>query len=357
MTDYLLRVALWQIPTMVIASNKPQPERTASMLTMNALNTLDAQERFRALETQVGLAATAFARQAPQAGQRVLDVFVAPEYLFARSDAEHFQTEATKDLLCGSLKALSERHPSVLLIPGTIAWAQPGLRSNFVASLFKRDRGKRALSNRKKATGIQDSETAALKTARGDGAAYMLGRNTVYVYRAGKRILKYDKRDDGAEVTGADGNRVFFAPGDRDGYFTVDGVDFSLQICAEHGHPPAKVADAQLVISSSHPLRTQNGKVRADGYLMHADAVLAPKVMRFANAAWTEVTAQSTATGSPLTAAEIADRSQRAQAAMPAKINTAKGDRTVEDAVARRMATESTQLGGRVHYYALTYQK
>ena len=99
MTDYLIRAALWQIPTMVINANKPVPELESSKLTMNAMNNLAAHERFRLLEDQVDDAVLAFARRPPAAGEKVVDLFVAPEYLFARSDVVHFNDEATKDRL------------------------------------------------------------------------------------------------------------------------------------------------------------------------------------------------------------------------------------------------------------------
>lgn len=355
MTDYLIRAALWQIPTMVINVNKPVPELESSKLTKNAMNNLAAHERFRLLEEQVDDAAQAFSRRPPQAGEHVVDLFVAPEYLFARSDVIHFNDEATKDRVCGLIEALSQRHPTMVIVPGTIAWLQPGLRSNFLARLFLEDRGKRALRARKTASGITRTDTKGLKDARKDGNSYWLGRNTAYIYHNGKRLLKYDKRDDGSEVSAADGQRVYFAPGEKDSYFTVDGLEFCLQICAEHGSQPPRPADVQIVIASSHPLRENRGNVRDGGYLLHADAILKPSAKQFVRGAWIDVTAQSRAAASPLTAAEIADRARRGLEAMPATINAAKGDTSIQDAKARRLATAATELGGEIAYYALTY--
>ena len=113
----------------------------------------------------------------------------------------------------------------------------------------------------------------------------------------------------------------------------------------------------QIVIASSHPLREKQGNVRANGYLLHADAILKPAAKRFTSGAWVEVTAQGRAAASPLSAAEIADRAKRSLEAMPATILSTKGDKTVEDAVARRLATATTQLDGEIAYYALTYTK
>jgi predicted amidohydrolase len=357
MTDYVIRAALWQIPTSVINSNKPAGELTSSKLTMNAMNNLTAHERFRLLEEQVDDAAIAFRARPAQPGERVIDLFVAPEYLFARSDVVHFNDEATKDRVCLLLEALSKKHPTIVLVPGTIAWLQPGLRSNFVARLFLENRGSRALRARKTAQGLVVAETKALKSARDDGNAYWLGRNTSYIYHAGKRLLKYDKRHDGSEVSGADGARVYFAPGETDSYFTVDGLEFCLQICAEHGSLPPRASDVQIVIASSHPLREKQGHVRMNGYLLHADAILKPAAKRFANGAWVEITAQARAGASPLSAAEIADRAKRGLEAMPATVIAAKGDKTTADAEARRIATATSQLGGEVAYYVLPYTK
>jgi len=158
-------------------------------------------------------------------------------------------------------------------------------------------------------------------------------------------------------VSAADGQRVYFAPGEKDSYFTVEGLEFCLQICAEHGSLPPRPADVQIVIASSHPLRDNKGNVRADGYLLHADAILKPSAKRFASGAWVEVTAQSRGGASPLSAADIADRAKRGLEAMPAKINKALGDTSLQDAEARRLATATTQLGGEIAYYALTYTK
>jgi predicted amidohydrolase len=357
MTDYLIRAALWQIPTMVINANKPVPELESSKLTMNAMNNLAAHERFRLLEDQVADAVLAFARRPPAAGEKVVDLFVAPEYLFARSDVVHFNDEATKDRLCVLIEGLSKRHPTMVFVPGTIAWLQPGLRSNFVARLLLEDRGKRALRARQSAHGLSAAETQGLTSARSDGKAYWLGRNTSYIYHNGKRLLKYDKRHDGGEVSSADGQRVYFSPGEKDSYFTVDGLEFCLLICAEHGSTPPRPADIQIVIASSHPLRQNHGNVRADGYLLHADAILKPSAKRFAAGAWVDVAAQARAAATPLTAAEIADRGRRGLEAMPATMSAAKGDKTIQDAEARRLATAATQLGGEIAYFALTYTK
>ena len=42
---------------------------------------------------------------------------------------------------------------------------------------------------------------------------------------------------------------------------------------------------------------------------------------------------------------------------MPATMSAVKGDRTIQNAEARRLATAATQLGGEIAYFALTYTK
>lgn len=57
-----------------------------------------------------------------------LFLFVAPEYYFAFSDVAHAISQAAKDDLVARLRVLSTNYPSLILIPGTIAWKKPVVR-------------------------------------------------------------------------------------------------------------------------------------------------------------------------------------------------------------------------------------
>jgi hypothetical protein len=77
-----------------------------------------------------------------------LFLFVAPEYLFAASDTAHAIPQSEKDDLVGRLKALSLSYPYLILVPGTIAWKKPVVRT--IPESYKRDKTTGLRTNVKK---------------------------------------------------------------------------------------------------------------------------------------------------------------------------------------------------------------
>jgi hypothetical protein len=49
-------------------------------------------------------------------------VFLAPEYYFARAANRHFVEHTEKQTVVDALRTLSQKHPKMLLVPGTVAW-------------------------------------------------------------------------------------------------------------------------------------------------------------------------------------------------------------------------------------------
>ena len=102
MAEYFLRVALWQLPTMV--SNAPDAAP-------NVVAKLGHDERCRLLEERLKAAARVFAGLDPPPGASVVDVFAAPEYLFAASATTHFVDVATKDRILAKLTEMTDAIP------------------------------------------------------------------------------------------------------------------------------------------------------------------------------------------------------------------------------------------------------
>ncbi len=285
-------------------------------------------------------------------GRRVFDIFVAPEYFFAHGDQEHFITSAEKDRVCELLRKLSLRHPAFLIIPGTVAWKQKAIRSNVITQLVCTDRGLRAQTRRDARVGtFSDRQKQAFTSARQSGDQYWLAQNSIYGYHGGERVLKYHKRNDGGEVNANDGARVFWVPGDRESYFSLQGLEFGVQICAEHGSKLSRAVHVQIVIASSHPLLPGNSNLHQGGCMMHADAMLEPAVLQDVGGVMQRLGTAGTATASPLSAAEIQRRTAAAAQYLPAKADASKGI-TATAAAAQRQQVEASRLGGRMYYFA-----
>ena len=269
----------------------------------NALGTLSMQERMNLLGAVVKQAyeriAGGFIRSLPDSISDVPPrwalMFVAPEYLFARSDTAHLITEAEKREVVLRLQALSRHWPELVLIPGTIAWKKPAVRP--VDERFRKDpqTGKRTGSEKTRdrlgkfservtregverrvlAEHVVDQRNAGLgpnarrlaETTRRedviverdkavDDAARavakmksnlalapqhcFLARNTLYAFYNGAEVGRYHKRADYKEVfAGEDGGGfVIFEPGvPGDGCgsrFEVKGIRFGVEICKDH---------------------------------------------------------------------------------------------------------------------------
>src|SRR4051812_24738796 len=128
-------VALWSVDTKIQKNGNES----------NVLRALSMTERVnllgRVVEKAYEAVARAFIRSLPEnisdAPPRWALMFVAPEYLFARSDREHLIDEDEKRDVVLRLQALSRKWQEMILVPGTIAWKKPAERP--IDKRFKKD--------------------------------------------------------------------------------------------------------------------------------------------------------------------------------------------------------------------------
>lgn len=357
----LLRVSLWRVPTIVSGSDIEGVVR-------NMISHYTHEQRLDLLRDGVDRAIAHFG--APPAGTTVVNVFVVPEYFFAYTHRLHFVDEHTKDLTVRGLTEIS-RHGNTVLFPGTVPWIKPMKKGNAFTSMFQSSRYNRAIDRILKTRELfesgkatKDDEPVSVQKVRSAKAGKTTGdvyyaQNTAWVMRGGEVLLKYHKRMNGSEISQADidylktnGDTVVWVPGIRTGSFTVDGLVFGLEICAEHDGRALQtmmggaLADVQVVISATMRVQTDKSHVRDGGYLLHCDAVEAPSVHRKQGAAFALI-APGTAGGlSLLQATDIASRTQTLQAHATAK----KKSDTDRDALIAEMTTFA---GGTLHYYEL----
>lgn len=279
MAEYFLRAALWQLPTTV--SNAPGGAP-------NVVASLSHDERCRLLEERLKASSRVLASIEPPPGATVVDVFAAPEYLFAATAVTHFVDVATKDRILEKLTQMSERHPGILLFPGTIAWKKPMKESG----AFGKNRSKSAYRRLAVMTathavgkGNYDQHKERLDQARKDRTlkGTYFAQNTAYVMRAGRLVLKYHKVADGGEVFREDreDGMVVWVPGERKAAFSVDGLEVGLEICAERGAGILRKMgvgelDLHVMISASHPSNESTTLARSGGYMLHADSYHPP---------------------------------------------------------------------------------
>lgn len=282
MAHYFLRVALWQLPTMV--SNAPDGAP-------NTVAALTHDERCRQLEERLTAANALFSGMDVPAGAKVFDIFAAPEYLFANSASLHFVDVATKDRILEKIKAMTKRYPGILLFPGTIAWKKPMQETR---RIFDKDRSKKAYKRlagmtRRYSSGAGNykQHKDRLDTALKNNDEVYYAQNTAYVMRAGEVALKYHKMADGGEVFREDraDAMVIWIPGSRKGSFQLDGLKIGLEICAERNAKMLQQwkvgdVDVQVIISASIPATPDTAQIKDGGYLLHADANHPPAAYR-----------------------------------------------------------------------------
>ncbi len=279
MPTYHLRIALWQLPTMVTNAPDGAPNTVAD---------LSHDERCRRLEERLAAADRIFKGMPAPAGARTLDLFAAPEYLFALSAALHFVDVQTKDRILEKLKGMTRRFPNILLFPGTVAWKKPMKEAGWFGKDRSKDAYRRlALMTQKHPTGRGNYDQHKERLDGADKRTTYFAQNTAYVMKNGKVLLKYHKMADGGEVFREDrqDGMVIWVPGERKGTFQVEGLDVGLEICAERGAEilqkwDVSDLDIHVLISASHPSGTVPARTREGGYLLHADANHPPAAFR-----------------------------------------------------------------------------
>ena len=234
-------------------------------------------------------------RELEALGADWLYLFVAPEYYFAASDSAHAIPQTQKDQIVGFLRALSSEHPTLVLVPGTIAWKKPVLRSGPKAykkgTMIPKERG-RYEKFLERITSARDAELdlvshavdrdvnervaragtdlGAIRRIRTDyrqiatqnlagtvtdtydrrlrmGAKLKenadrcsIARNTAYGFYNGREVARYHKRSDYMEVfpSESDGGFVIYEPGGGPegpgSHFEVESVRFGVEVCLDH---------------------------------------------------------------------------------------------------------------------------
>jgi hypothetical protein len=109
-----------------------------------------------------------------------------------------------------------------------------------------------------------------------------MGRNTAYVLKDGRVILKYNKQGDFHEVL--DGTKTIHIPGKLDGRFRIRptnpaqrAIRFGIEVCLDHvfqttGKEIPHLGEVVVHIISSAQVKEREGSVAIadDGYLVHA---------------------------------------------------------------------------------------
>lgn len=301
-----LRIATWTADTY-----------TSDQTMSNAFTGKDISYRLQMLESAVTQANTWFDQQWKNSGDFLdtsLNVFVGPEYLFARAPNAHSMELREMLAVEAKAKALSK---GILLIPGTVSWKKQMNRQKDDFGAFDVDKGFTRLAKRnvpqktrwEKAyerldkdhavqmqiyqndVGRRTEATLAYKKKKealffdeflSPDTAWV-NRNTAFVYHDGTRLLKYHKRGDFSEVLAADasgGQTVVFVPGDADGFFTIPGLglDCGIEVCLDHAMGyltnTARGRTPHLHFISSAWVEHEPAKavVKPNGYIVHASS-------------------------------------------------------------------------------------
>lgn len=252
----LLQIGIWNVRCDVGTDH--------SMLTMrNMVGQLAHHDRYRLLKDVVATAVGLM--PAPPLGTQVLRMFLAPEYLFARSHDRHVVHPDTHTHVLADLAKLSTRHPTVLFFPGTVAYCKPMIGGG---------------KNR-------TAKYANVVHANPHAPQHLVvAHNTAYVFHNGAKVFKYRKMEDAAEVNPNEslGGRMVFVPGPGPGVFTspAPALQIGIEVCADHaaghlshGH---QALDVHVILSASTGFVAGHAAVREGGVVCHADATGAPAV-------------------------------------------------------------------------------
>ncbi len=251
----------------------------------------------------------------------VLKMFVAPESLLVKSDDERaFALDELKWEQAPFPAVFTSLSQGLLLLPGTAIWKKPFVkgeqtRENYQQAHEKyaqkmpeyherqmRFEGAQGLSEntqKYRANLSSDIFKKKLSTVDGqwqetDGArAVQIVRNVAYVYREGKRLLKYYKQGEDKlgkktrELKDKDKQAhtdIKFIPGHKEGGFSVDvagagTLRCGLEICVDHASGHLKFSESgkdvhlQFLLSDQIRVRKDRLTMRDGGYLVHASTI------------------------------------------------------------------------------------
>jgi hypothetical protein len=250
---------------------------------------------------------------------KIDSILVAPEYLFSdRTDTglRVPMDEKTRLLLERRLLELSGKYKRMLMFPGTLLYRKQLIRPDEAQFKFNkvtglRDEKKQTPKNRRQNYVLKfgramdeakelfeyadEREGVIVKgIERGENNPYLspsltklhsaledrlkrprIVRNAAYVFLAGARIAKYDKRADFAETRGATADDMAFLPGTQKECPVIDGQRFGVEICYDHQIGVLRrrnIGDLRFHVLLSDPTKVKLGNMAMmkGGYFLHA---------------------------------------------------------------------------------------
>lgn len=243
-------------------------------------------------------------------------LFVAPEYLFAKSGTRPFLSESQKEIIRAAISEYAQSNNKLILIPGTTLWAKstarPGTRQAKRGTTQQKSGGaQRNLSkyvnvyrenyeeyNSNFTKGSKDPAFESIGLSRqhrqnefgerleNNDDTLSIVRNTAFM-AWGTTIHKCHKRYENVDYetrrilevdNQVDWSNMMFMPGfQEDPYTTIHGMDVAVEICAEHALGFLKSHNMgnnhfHVIVSASVDFDKQMAQAKNGGYVVHADS-------------------------------------------------------------------------------------
>jgi len=246
-------------------------------------------------------------------------VYLAPEYYFTAEHEENKRwplTEEQRVQLEPQLLALSAKFPEILIVPGTMFYAKPlvrteesfqhgfdpatGTRTRLKSpNGDRRDKALQKLDSHIKNVHSRQTEadpafwrtwnekgysagahavpalSAIQKSVKSRKKNPWILRNSAYILLGPRRIAKYDKQTDWGEALGNSPDDLAFIPGVQKQCPEIGGYRVGMEVCADHGN--GMLARRQVtplhfhfVVSDCVPTSPGNMAMSAGGYFAHA---------------------------------------------------------------------------------------
>lgn len=246
-------------------------------------------------------------------------VYLVPEYYFTKPNQWNEReplNEEDRVKLEPQLLAISAKFPEILIVPGTVFYAKPLVRTQNsfqykfdpatgtrtllkTGNVDRRDRVRQRLGSYVASfhAGQTDADPGFYRTWGAKG--YQAGahavpalsqvsaslrnrnkdpwilRNSAYVLLGGKRIAKYDKQTDWGEALGNSPDQLAFLPGVQKQCPEVGGYRIGVEVCADHAN--GMLARRQVTPLHFHFVVSDwvfnspgNMAMSAGGYFAHA---------------------------------------------------------------------------------------
>jgi len=229
---------------------------------MNFTGALAHNDRFRLLQDVV--ASALFLMPPPPMTAPAIRLFLAPEYLFAKSAEKHAASYDAKTQILTSLVSLSAQYPALILFPGTVAYCKELVTTT-----------KNRLAKYAHAMPTNPSMPRPVRVAH----------NTAYVFHNGQQVFKYRKATDASELDEEEraGGRMVYVAGTGPSVFNLMGQTIGIEICADHesgclSRGRASDLDIHVILSASATFKPTFACVREGGIVCHADSSNPPNV-------------------------------------------------------------------------------